>query len=599
MLGLSLHLFRCESHCPKELLVSWKYMFERKTLEMLHAELQDENRLHRVLGPVSLTALGVGAIIGAGIFAMTGRVAADDAGPAVILSFAIAGVACMFAALCYAEFAAMAPVAGSAYTYTYATLGEILAWIIGWDLILEYAMSCSVVAAHWTHYLDEALRTIFNVSIPAVITSDPFTKVIVDGQEIQPWVNLPGALAVLFITWILVIGIKESAVTNAVFVVIKLAVILIVIGVGAAYVNPTNWTSPSVDARKSTNLPDYLHRNPDIAPDVDRSTINGYMTGEEFLQAHPELQSQLSPVEVNTISKLPNEAQKWGMLSLFGIKHYLDPIDEKVRSPFMPYGFSGMMIGAALVFFAYIGFDSISTHAEEATKPQRDVPLAILIALVVCTILYMLVSGVITGMEPYYEIDGSAALASAFRKQAERTSNSWLNACAGLIAAGALAGLTSVILVNFLSQSRIFLAMARDGLLPHNIFGVVHPKYRTPHRSTIMTGVCIATVAGFFPIRKLEEMVSIGTLMAFVLVCGSVMMLRFTNPDAPRPFRCPGLFIIAPLGILVNLSLMLFLPLDTWFRLFAWLGLGILIYFSFGMWNSALRKKWVPATEEQ
>ncbi len=579
--------------------MSWKYMFERKTLEMLHAELQDENRLHRVLGPVSLTALGVGAIIGAGIFAMTGRVAADDAGPAVILSFAIAGVACMFAALCYAEFAAMAPVAGSAYTYTYATLGEILAWIIGWDLILEYAMSCSVVAAHWTHYLDEALRTIFNVSIPAVITSDPFTKVIVDGQEIQPWVNLPGALAVLFITWILVIGIKESAVTNAVFVVIKLAVILIVIGVGAAYVNPTNWTSPSVDARKSTNLPDYLHRNPDIAPDVDRSTINGYMTGEEFLQAHPELQSQLSPVEVNTISKLPNEAKKWGMLSLLGIKHYLDPIDEKVRSPFMPYGFSGMMIGAALVFFAYIGFDSISTHAEEATKPQRDVPLAILIALVVCTILYMLVSGVITGMEPYYEIDGSAALASAFRKQAERTSNSWLNACAGLIAVGAVAGLTSVILVNFLSQSRIFLAMARDGLLPHNIFGVVHPKYRTPHRSTIMTGVCIATVAGFFPIRKLEEMVSIGTLMAFVLVCGSVMMLRFTNPDAPRPFRCPGLFIIAPLGILVNLSLMLFLPLDTWFRLFAWLGLGILIYFSFGMWNSALRKKWVPATEEQ
>lgn len=579
--------------------MSWKNMFERKTLEMLHAELQDENRLHRVLGPVSLTALGVGAIIGAGIFAMTGRVAADDAGPAVILSFAIAGVACMFAALCYAEFAAMAPVAGSAYTYTYATLGEILAWIIGWDLILEYAMSCSVVAAHWTHYLDEALRTIFNVSIPAVITSDPFTKVIVDGQEIQPWVNLPGALAVLFITWILVIGIKESAVTNAVFVVIKLAVILIVIGVGAAYVNPTNWTSPSVDARKSTNLPDYLHRNPDIAPDVDRSTINGYMTGEEFLQAHPELQSQLSPVEVNTISKLPNEAKKWGMLSLLGIKHYLDPIDEKVRSPFMPYGFSGMMIGAALVFFAYIGFDSISTHAEEATKPQRDVPLAILIALVVCTILYMLVSGVITGMEPYYEIDGSAALASAFRKQAERTSNSWLNACAGLIAVGAVAGLTSVILVNFLSQSRIFLAMARDGLLPHNIFGVVHPKYRTPHRSTIMTGVCIATVAGFFPIRKLEEMVSIGTLMAFVLVCGSVMMLRFTNPDAPRPFRCPGLFIIAPLGILVNLSLMLFLPLDTWFRLFAWLGLGILIYFSFGMWNSALRKKWVPATEEQ
>lgn len=574
-------------------------MFERKTLEMLHAELQDENRLHRVLGPVSLTALGVGAIIGAGIFAMTGRVASEDAGPAVILSFAIAGIACLFAALCYAEFAAMAPVAGSAYTYTYATLGEILAWIIGWDLILEYAMSCSVVAAHWGAYLNEALRAIFNIEIPAILLSDPFTKIIVDGQQIQPWVNLPGMIVVLFITWILVIGIKESAICNAVFVVIKLAVILIVIGVGAAYVNPDNWTSASVDARRSTNLPDYLIRNPEIASNVDRSEISGYMTGEEFLKAHPEVTTQISETEAHNIANLPNEAKKWGMLSILGIKDYLDPLDEMTRSPFMPYGFSGMMIGAALVFFAYIGFDSISTHAEEAIKPQRDVPLAILIALVVCTILYMLVSAVITGMEPYYQIDGSAALASAFRKQADLTNNEWLRHCAGLIAVGAVAGLTSVILVNFLSQSRIFLAMARDGLLPHNIFGVVHSKYRTPHRSTIMTGLCIALVAGFFPIRKLEEMVSIGTLMAFVLVCGSVMMLRFTNPDAPRPFRCPALFIVAPLGILVNLTLMLFLPLDTWIRLGAWLGLGMLIYFCFGMWNSALRKKWTPATEEK
>lgn len=567
-------------------------MFERKTLDMLHAELQDEKRLHRVLGPVALTSLGVGAIIGAGIFAMTGRVAAEDAGPAVILSFAVAGIACMFAALCYAEFAAMAPVAGSAYTYTYTTLGEIWAWVIGWDLILEYAMSCSVVAAHWTHYLDEALRTIAGIALPPQITSDPFTKIYLsDGSMIQPYCNLPAILIVGLITWILVIGIRESAATNTVFVVIKLAVVLFVIGLGLNYVTPKNWTALPIENRRETNLLDYLHRHPEVSTKISMETVNSFTTGEEFLKANPELVKELPKVQSSIIAGLPNQAKKWGLLSILGIKSLLDPIDDAVRSPFMPYGFSGLMIGAALVFFAYIGFDSISTHAEEARRPERDVPLAILVALVLCTILYMLVSAVITGMENYWQIDPNAALASAFRKRAQIENSVLLTTCAGLIAVGALAGLTSVILVNFLSQSRIFLAMARDGLLPTSLFGVVHEKYRTPHRSTILTGILIASAAGFFPIRLLEEMVSIGTLMAFVLVCGSVMALRIRHPEARRPFRCPALFLIAPLGIIVNLTLMLFLPLDTWLRLVVWLIAGFLLYFVYGIHHSVLRKR--------
>lgn len=570
--------------------MQWKHLFERKTLSMLQAELQDEKRLHRVLGPVALTSLGVGAIIGAGIFALTGRVAAEDAGPAVVLSFAIAGVACMFAALCYAEFAALAPVAGSAYTYTYATLGEVWAWIIGWDLILEYAMSCSVVAAHWTHYLDEALYSLFKIKIPIEWTADPFTKIYVGETVIQPFCNLPAILVVLAITYVLVIGIRESAAMNTMFVIIKLAVVLVVIGLGMNYISPSNWTEIPIEKRRETNLLDYLSRHPEVREHVRPDSVDSFTTGAVFLKDHPELEATLSATERSIIVALPNEAKKWGLLSILGIKHWLDPIDAAVRSPMLPFGVSGMMIGAALVFFAYIGFDSISTHAEEARHPERDVPIAILSALVLCTILYMLVSGVLTGMVPYWQIDPDAALASAFRRKAEVVDSPFLKYAAGLIAIGALAGLTSVILVNFLSQSRIFLAMARDGLLPHKLFGVVHEKYRTPHRSTILTGIFIASVAGFFPIRLLEEMVSIGTLMAFVLVCGSVMLLRIRNPEAHRPFRCPFLFLVAPLGILVNLMLMLFLPLDTWARLVIWLLLGMAIYFAFGIRHSVMRK---------
>ena len=267
---------------------------------------------------------------------------------------------------------------------------------------------------------------------------------------------------------------------------------------------------------------------------------------------------------------------------MLGVRKWLQPIDDAVRSPFFPYGFSGLMVGAALVFFAYIGFDSISTHAEEAVRPQRDVPIGILASLVVCTLLYVLVAGVITGMEPYPEIDLEASVAAAFRKRAEIDNNPLLHASAWIIAVGALAGMTSVLLVTFLSQARIFLAMARDGLLPHSIFGVVHERFRTPHRSTILTGVAICLVSGILPIRMLEEMVSIGTLMAFVLVCASVLMLRITRPDVHRPFRCPAALRRGAAGRAGEPGLMAFLPLDTWLRLVIWLGIGLVIYFGYG-----------------
>ena len=547
-----------------------------------------EHRLHRVLGPVSLTSLGVGAIIGAGIFAMTGRVASEDAGPAVVLSFVIAGVACMLAAFCYSEFAAMAPVAGSAYTYTYATLGELWAWIIGWDLVLEYAMSCSVVAAHWSHYLDEFLWISFGWHIPPQWLSDPFTPMIVDGVAVPAYVNLPAILIMLLVTGILVLGIRESAATNAALVIVKVVVVLFVIVLGCSFVRVSNWTGIGVEQRKVSDVGDYLDRNPHLAAKVPEGAVTSLTDGSELLKQVPELESDISPGERLQVERLPNEAKKWGLLGVLGIRHWLQPLDDAVRSPFIPYGFSGLMVGAALVFFAYIGFDSISTHAEEAVNPQRNLPIGIFASLVICTLLYVLVAGVITGMEPYPDIDSEAAVAAAFRKQAELTNSGLLRASAWLIALGALAGMTSVLLVTFLSQARIFLAMAHDGLLPHSIFGVVHPRFRTPHRSTILTGVSICLVSGVLPIRLLEEMVSIGTLMAFVMVCASVLVLRVTRPDAQRPFRCPAVYLVAPLGVAVNLAMMAFLPLDTWLRLVIWLALGLCIYLAYGHRHSRM-----------
>jgi APA family basic amino acid/polyamine antiporter len=563
-------------------------MFQRKSLELLLHEMAGENRLRRVLGPVSLTALGVGAIIGAGIFSITGRVAAQDAGPGIMISFIIAGLACTFAALCYAEFASLAPVAGSAYTYTYATLGEIWAWIIGWDLVLEYAMSCSVVAAHWSSYLNEFIRASSRFflgeahewAIPARFLNDPFTPGGV--------MNLPAILIMGLITLILVLGIRESATTNAVLVVVKVAVVVFVIILGWGYINRDNWTKIPVEKRHLTDVGDFLDRNPKLKEQLPAGAVTVSTTGEQLLDEHPELAKELSPEQAVEVKALPAEVKKWGLLGALGLKEALMPFDAKVRGPFCPYGLTGLMAGAALVFFAYIGFDSISTHSEEAIKPKRDVPFGILTSLILCTALYILMTAVITGMEPYYQIDTGAPVAAAFRHKADAANSGMLRGAAWLISVGALAGMTSVLLVIFLSQARVFLAMARDGLLPHSIFGVVHEKFRTPHRSTMLTGVLVALAAGFFPVKDLEEMVNIGTLLAFVFVCASVMILRVSRPNAERPFRCPALFVVAPLGILVNLAMMLFLPLNTWKRLVYWLLAGLVVYFIYGIRHSTM-----------
>jgi amino acid transporter len=603
--------------------VNLKNIFARKDLEILLAEAAGEHRLHRVLGPWALTALGVGCIIGAGIFVMTGRAAAIDAGPAVIISYAIAGFGCAMAALCYAEFAAMAPVAGSAYTYAYTTLGEIFAWIIGWDLILEYAMGCATVASAWTKYLNKLLEAIGIHPLSDAISKDPFSGGIL---------NLPSVLIMAAITIVLVIGIRESARTNATLVAIKLVVVIFVILAGWAYVHPSNWTAIPVAQRRFKQeqevIPEavkkYLKDNHDDSKgriaDLRSEVTAAYRIerkkqeveqvvqgGGDAAKAREELailtvsvESQLAKTDADqkavsailaTIQKDPDEKKaevnSWGLLGVVGIDRWLVPIDDATRSPFMPYGISGIMLGAAIVFFAFIGFDSISTHAEEARHPQRDVPFGILLSLGLCTVLYIVVAAVVTGMVPYPEIDTDAPIASAFQQQQGAQANMWLRFSQGLIAAGGLAGMTSVLLVLFLSQARIFMAMSRDGLLPP-IFGKIHERFGTPYVATLLTGVVICLTAAFTPIGKLEEMVNIGTLLAFVMVCAAVLILRFQRPAVKRPFYCPVIYLVAPLGILVNVMMMLFLPVDSWLRLVIWLAVGFVIYFLYSVRHSHL-----------
>src|SRR5438874_1233843 len=451
------------------------HLFSTKPLKQLLEEMHGEQRLRRVLGPVQLTSLGVGAVIGTGIFILTGQAAHDKAGPALILSFVTSGVACIFAALCYAEFASMAPVAGSAYTYAYATLGELFAWIIGWDLILEYAVASGVVAHGWSAHFQELIQ-LFHLKIPHILATAPVDYDPALGKIISTgaYFDLPAIVITALVTIVLVKGIKESASINTGIVIVKLAIVLFVIAVGAFYIDTHNWT--------------------------DNFAPYGY-TGVSFLG--------------KTIL---------GQTGAGG-----EPL--------------GMFAGAAIIFFAYIGFDSISTHAEEAKRPSRDVPIGIIASLFLCSLLYIAVAAVITGMKPYPTIDTNAAIASAFREKGEAENNSILKASAGLIATGALAGMTSVLLITFLSQARIFLAMARDGLLPNRIFGAVHKRFKTPHISTILVGVIICVVAAFTPVLVLEDMVNIGTLFAFVVVCSAVLILRVKRPDAHRPFRCPGLVI--------------------------------------------------------
>lgn len=614
----------------------WKQLTGRKSLDVLIKDLAGENRLRRALGPWSLTALGVGCIIGSGIFVMTGRAAAEDAGPAVMLSYGVAALGCVFAALCYAEFAAMAPVAGSAYTYAYATLGEVFAWIIGWDLILEYAMACACVASSWGNYLQSFLNTAFGVEIPWWLSNDPFSTP-------GAWFNLPAVAIMLVITVILVVGIRESAGANAILTVVKLAVVLFVIGLGATLVNEkqNNWTDVPYTQRHS---PAALAVDKVVAEavqgqrraiDMTEADRDRIAKGSAYLRAKMALANveKLTADEVASKAMTQNDADaqvaeararldaaraavgdttqfdalvdqvaaaasqletaKWGLLGKLISRERLKPIDDAVRSNFAPYGLSGIMLGAAIVFFAFIGFDSISTHSEEAVNPQRDVPFAILTSLVVCTILYILVSAVITGMQPYPEIHRKAAISEAFKAASIAHESRLLHWSSLLIATGALAGMTSVLLVTFLSQARIFLAMARDKLLPHAVFGVVHPRFQTPHISTSLTGIVICFVAALTPITKLEEMVNIGTLFAFTIVCITVLILRFQNPEMKRPFRCPLVYLVAPLGVLVNVAMMLFLPVETWLRLVIWMVAGLIIYFAYGYRHSILGRELV------
>ncbi len=626
--------------------MSTNNIFARKRLESLQGDGDGGQRLHRALGPWSLTAMGIGCIIGAGIFVMTGRAAALDAGPAVILSYAIAGFGCAMAALCYAEFAAMAPVAGSAYTYAYATLGEIFAWIIGWDLILEYAMGCATVASAWTKYFNKLLPVLGIPEVPAFLSQDPYSG---------GWINLPSVIIMIAVTVILVVGIRESARTNAILVAIKLGVVLFVIAAGCMFVKPANWTSipvakrpfplekdvvpPAVDKyvanlnqeraklakelaaaeqeksgkraaefEKQLNefdksLADLKSRRVALQAEVSTAFHVGRKKSEieelkkaggDNAKAVAELATLSAGLPQNEADKkvvaevlplvaeqeLEARAKSWGMLGALGMNRWLLPIDDATRSPFMPYGISGIMLGAAIVFFAFIGFDSISTQAEEAVRPQRDLPIGILLSLGVCTLLYITVSAVVTGMVPYPDINTDAPIAAAFDPQAGAPDTAWLKFSRGLIAAGGLAGMTSVLLVLFLSQARIFMAMSRDGLLP-KLFSTVHPKFRTPHVATILTGIVICFTAALTPILVLEEMVNVGTLMAFAMVCAAVWVLRIQRPTAERPFRCPAIWLVAPAGILINIVLTLFLSVATWIRLFAWLAAGLVIYFTY------------------
>ena len=476
-------------------------LFRLKPISQLMADVNDKDHgLRRSLGRASLVTLGIGAIIGTGIFVLTGTVAANNAGPALVLSFILSAIGCVFAGLCYAEFASLIPISGSAYTYAYATLGEFIAWIIGWDLILEYLFASSTVAVGWSGYIVSFLHD-YNINIPATLCNAPL-----DYIKGQGWVltgsiiNFPAVFIIAFLSTLLVIGIRESAGFNSIIVAIKIIVILLFIGFGLSFIDTANW-------------------KPFVPPN----------TGE-----------------------------------------------------FGHFGISGILRGAGVIFFAYIGFDAVSTAAQEARNPQRDMPVGILGSLLVCTVLYVLVAAVLTGIIPYNQLNVPAPLALAIDNTGE--SLLWLRP---LIKIGAIAGLSSVILVMLLGQPRIFFTMAKDGLLPAGL-SKVHPRFRTPYVTTILTGIVAGTIAGLLPINILSELVSIGTLFAFVIVCISIIILRKKRPDLHRPFKTPWVPLVPVLGAVICFAQMLGLPWETWERLFIWMAAGLLIYFLYGRKNSKL-----------
>lgn len=522
-------------------------LFAKKPMHLLLNEAgESEHGLRRALGPFSLTALGVGAIIGAGIFVLSG-LGTHYAGPGLMLSFVVSGLGCLFAGLCYAEFAAMIPLAGSAYTYAYATMGELFAWIIGWDLILEYAMGASTVSSGWSNYFIKFMQ-IFKIDIPLWLSYDRWTALntakkmiaremtraadptLVEGSRafvdkmaeilqtqspellqrahdlvgaphlfgFEIGFNLPAFCIALIITFILMLGIRESARFNAVIVTIKVAVVLFVIVVGFQYVDTANWGFASWDT-------------------------------------------------------------------------------------FAPMGFAGIGAGAAYIFFAYIGFDAVSTTAQEAKNPQRDLPIGIIASLAVCTVLYILVAAVLTGMVPWKQVNIEAPIAQAFLDHN-------LTRASVLITAGALAGLTSVMLVMLLGQTRVLYAMANDGLLPRGFFAAIHPQWRTPYKNTMLVGLAAATVGSLTPIDDIGKMVNIGTLLAFVMVCIAVIVLRRTNPQQHRPFRTPFVPWVPILGIIFNGYMMYKLGWINWMRLIVWLIIGLVIYFAYSRKHSRISR---------
>jgi basic amino acid/polyamine antiporter, APA family len=478
-----------------------KGMLATKSVTAYQKEASDKT-LVKALGIPALIAFGIGGIIGTGIFVLTGLAAAEHAGPAIVFSFVIAGIGCMFAGLCYSEFAAMVPVAGSAYAYSYATLGEFVAWFVGWNLILEYMVTCSTVAVGWSRYFIKLLDHFGVNFIPASLSSAPFEAADV-GYEVHMTgaiVNLPAIVIIGAATALCYRGIKESTTVNTVIVAIKVAIVMAVIAFGAKFVDTHNWV----------------------------------------------------------------------------------PYIPKNTGTFGQFGLSGILQASAIIFFAYIGFDGVSTVAQEAKNPQRGMPIGILGSLAVCTVLYILMSSVMTGLVPFKQLDDAAPVVVALEAHPQLT---WLTTW---VIWGALFGLTSVIIAMIIPQARIWLTMSHDGLLP-KVFGVVHPKFRTPHISTLITGVCAATLGGCLPIGILGELVSIGTLIAFIVVCVGVLVLRYTRPDLKRPFRVKWIWFVSAMGVLFCAAMAASLPSGTWLRLILWSVLGILIYLFYGYRNSRLR----------
>ncbi len=497
-------------------------ILNRKPLKAILTQAEDaEKGLKRSLTATSLVALGIGAIIGAGLFSITGGAAANNAGPAITISFVVAALGCAFAGLCYAEFASMIPVAGSAYTYSYATLGEFIAWIIGWDLVLEYAVGAATVSISWSRYLVKFLGY-FDLSLPPWLTMSPFdTATLADGTVVSGMINLPAVFIVVIISLVLIKGMRESAFVNTIIVVLKLSVVLIFICLGWKYINPSNY-----------------------------------------------------------VPYIPENSGSFG-----------------------EFGFSGIARAAAIVFFAYIGFDAVSTAAQESKNPKRDMPIGILVSLVICTILYILFAHVMTGVTNYTSFrgqDGIAPVAVAIDHMGTADANGtivpaypWLNKA---IILAILGGYASVILVMLMGQSRVFFSMSRDGLLP-KVFSEVHGRFSTPAKTNLMFMLFVSLFAAFVPARVVGEMTSIGTLFAFILVCIGVIVMRRSMPDAPRGFRTPLVPLIPILGIGTCLFMMVFLPFDTWIRLIFWMIIGLDVYLFYGLHHSHFRDKAITARD--